>query len=105
MRPGDMPSIPEAGLNIQSIRFQDIDVLAAGDLREKLSTQITAYVFDITTDDISISVNKYNNQYYLIITISLTQLNTEIMYAVENKRRDVVNFNFKVYQTENVEIW
>ena len=105
MRPGDMPSIPEAGLNIQSIRFQDIDVLAAGDLREKLSTQITAYVFDITTDDISISVNKYNNQYYLIITISLTQLNTEIMYAVENKRRDVINFNFKVYQTENVEIW
>lgn len=105
MRPGDLPSIPEAGLNIQSIRFQDMDVLATGELKEKISTQISLYVYDITTDNIDISVNKYNGQYYLLIKITLQQLNSEIMYAVEEKKRDVVNFNFKVYQNENVDIW
>ena len=55
MRPGDIPSIPEAGLNIQSIRFQDMDVLATGELKEKISTQISLYVYDITTDNIDIS--------------------------------------------------
>lgn len=105
MRPGDIPSIPEAGLNIQSIRFQDMDVLATGELKEKISTQISLYVYDITTDNIDISVNKYNGQYYLLIKITLQQLNSEIMYAVEEKKRDVVNFNFKVYQNENVDIW
>ena len=67
MRPGDIPSIPEAGLNIQSIRFQDMDVLATGELKEKISTQISLYVYDITTDNIDISVNKYNGQYYLSV--------------------------------------
>ena len=105
MRKGDFPSDPNMGINIQSIRFKDMDLLASGTLKETLSQQISMYVVDITTDDISISVNKYNGNYYLLVSIKLQQLNSEIMYAVEERKRDLVNFNFKIYQTTNAEIW
>lgn len=105
MRKGDFPSDPDMGINIQSIRYKDMDTLAAGTLKENLSAQISAYVIDISSEDISISVNKYNGQYYLLIGIKLTQLQTELLYAIDNDHRDVVNFNFKVYKTANAEIW
>ena len=105
MRKGDFPSDPDMGINIQSIRFKDMDALASGSLKETLSAQISAYVVDVTTDDIALSVNKYNGNYYLLITIHLEQLNSEIIYAIDDNKREVVNFNFKIYQTTNAEIW
>ena len=44
MKPGDLPSLPEAGINIQGYRFKALDSLVSGVLKEKLSDQITAYI-------------------------------------------------------------
>ena len=71
LKPGDLPSMPDAGINIQGYRFQSIDAILSGELKEKLSDQITKYITDIPSDNINIDLSQYNGEYYLLIRFSL----------------------------------
>ena len=103
LRPGDLPSLPDAGINIQSYRFQFMDVLTSGKLKEKIADQITTYIGDVPLDDIQISVNKYNGDYFLVIEISLYNQES-IVYALQEIKGKLVNFNFKIYENDKVKI-
>lgn len=104
MRPGDFPSMPEMGINIQSIRYQSLDDLVAGELREKLSDQITKYIMSLPVENIEVSAMKANGDYFLILKFTLTETE-QIVYAVQQSKGQLVNFNFKIYETEKVDIW
>lgn len=105
MRPGDFPSLPEAGINIQSYRFKAVDDLLSGSLKEQISKQLSAYIADIPVENINISTASAKGQYYLIISIVLYQVNSTIIFAIQQGNNDLVNFNFKIYDNESVEIW
>lgn len=104
MRPGDLPSMPDAGINIQSYRFKSMDLLLSGTLKENISNQITKYVTNISTDQIVITATKYENDYFLVIEIALYET-VKIIYAVQQNKGELINFNFKIYDNEPVEIW
>lgn len=97
LRPGDIPSLPDAGLYIQSYRFKAMDDLLSGTLREKISDQISTYVMDLPIENIDISTGYYNGDYYLIIGIYLYQEQAEVIYGIQQPKGDIVNFNFKIY--------
>ncbi len=105
MRPGDFPSIPEAGINIQSYRYHSLDALVSGELKEKISDQITTYITSIPVENIDINVLTSNGSYFLVLKITLTQTDSQIIFAVQQNKGKLVNFNFKIYDTEKVEIW
>jgi hypothetical protein len=100
MRPGDFPSIPEMGINIQGYRYKAMDELIAGALKENNSDQISQYIMDLPMENIDISTGFYNNDYVLILHIYLYQERAEIIYAIQQPRGNVINFNFKIYDSE-----
>ena len=104
MRPGDFPSMPEMGINIQSIRYQSLDDLVAGELREKLSDQITKYIMSLPVENIEVSAMKANGDYFFFFLFTLTETE-QIVYVVQQSKGQLVNFNFKIYETEKVDIW
>ena len=105
LKPGDLPSMPDAGINIQGYRFQSIDAILSGELKEKLSDQITKYITDIPSDNINIDLSQYNGEYYLLIRFSLYQTNQDIIFGMAQSKNDIVNFNFKIYDSKKVDIW
>jgi len=105
MRKGDIPSIPDAGINIQSYRFKALDALLNNQLREQLSDQISAYITDMPIENIDVSVLKNNGEFYLLIRFILYQEETEILFGIQQKKGEIVNFDFKVYDNNSVEIW
>ena len=105
LRPGDMPSLPKAGINIQSYRFKFIDTLLSGQLREDISDQISTYITDVPAENVAITVIQKDGDYILIIGIVLYQSNTEIVYGLQQRKGELVNFNFKIYDNEKVKIW
>lgn len=105
LKPGQFPSIPEMGINISAIRFHLIDSLMAGNLRETIMNQIDSYT-DIQVSDVIIStVEAYDKgDVVLLIEIELTDSGQTIAYAIQQKSSTVVNFNFKIYDSETVKI-
>ena len=97
--------MPDAGINIQGYRFQSIDAILSGELKEKLSDQITKYITDIPSDNIGIDLSQYNGEYYLLIRFSLYQTNQDIIFGMAQSKNDIVNFNFKIYDSKKVDIW
>lgn len=97
MRPGDYPTIPEMGINIQSYRFKALDLLLSGSLKEHISRQISAYITNISVDNIQIDTSLWKGDYYLIITIVLVETETKVIYAVQQTKGEIINFNFKLY--------
>lgn len=106
MKPGQFPSIPEMGLDIPSIRYQFMDTLLAGELRNKIMNQISAYT-DIQVSDVTISTMTVGDKgdVVLLIDVILTTAAKTITYAVLQKPSGtVVNFDFKIYDSETVKI-
>lgn len=105
MRPGDFPSMPDAGINIQSYRYKGLDNLVSGELKEKISDQITKYITSIPNENIDVSVIRLNNDFFLVLKIILVETDKQIVYAIQQSKGELVNFNFKIYDNEKVEIW
>lgn len=104
MRPGDLPSMPEAGIDIQAYKFQAMDKLLSGTLKETISNQITKYITSIPVEQINITATKYDGDYFLVIGIVLYE-QSKVIYAIQQKKGELVNFNFKIYDNEPVDIW
>ena len=105
LKPGDLPSLPEAGINIQGYRFKALDSLVSGILKEKLSDQITAYITPMPVENIDIATGFYQGDYYLLLRVYLFMDQSEIVYGIQQPKGDIVNFNFKIYDNEKVKIW
>lgn len=101
MRPGDFPSIPNMGINISSIRFEDIDILTAGELKDKIKSQISSYISNVPLDDVDISISKVKGMYVLFIDIKLFADNKYMTasYALAQKKYKIINFQLNL--TEN----
>lgn len=100
MRPGDFPSIPDMGLNIQSYRFKAMDDIISGSLKEAIANQVSTYIMNLPIENIELSTGYYQNDYFLIIRIYLYQDKKEIVYGIQQPKGEVVNFNFKIYDRE-----
>ena len=96
--------MPEIVIHIQSIPYQALDYLVAGERREQLSDQITKYIMSLPVENIEVSAMKANGDYFLILKFTLTETE-QIVYAVQQSKGQLVNFNFKIYETEKVDIW
>lgn len=99
LKPGDYPSIPEMGINISAIRFKDIDVLLAGDLKDIIKTQITAYIDNVPLEDVNLYLAKVNNIDVLFIDITLVSEPETITIAIAQKNNQIINFDLNL--TEN----
>lgn len=99
LRPGDFPSIPEMGINISSIRFRNVDTLLAGDLKNIIKDQITAYIDNVPLDEVNIYLSKVHDVDVLFIDISLLSEPVTLSYAMAQKNNDIINFELNL--TEN----
>lgn len=98
MKPGDFPSMPGMGINISQYRFEDIDKLTSGTLRDKIKKQITTYIKAVPLSDVKISMGKIRNLYVMFIEIVLFG-DITAMYSVAQKDRKIVTFQLNL--TEN----
>ena len=82
MRPGDMPSIPDAGINISRVlRFKDMDVITGSSLKENISEPIRKYCPSIDLSEVTVYSTTYQSQYVVIIDFEV-QAETTISVAL-----------------------
>ena len=72
MRKGTYPTEPGMGINLGAYRFRDMDSILAGELKEVIMAQISAYIPGITIEDVTVSKQKYRNDFILYIDIAFT---------------------------------
>ena len=82
MKPGDLPSLPDAGINIQGYRFKALDDLVSGVLKEKLSDQITAYITPMPVENIDIAIVEERKRLRGKALNALNELGREIHYLL-----------------------
>ena len=102
MKPGDFPSIPDMGINIQGYRYKALDDLVAGALRENVADQISKYIMDLPIENIDISTGFYNNDYVLVLRIYLYQEKAEIIYAIQQPKGEVVTSTLRYMMVKNL---
>ena len=97
MRKGTYPSIPDMGINISAYRFQDIDQVIAGKLKNAITSQINMYIPELPLQNITISKVKYRGDFILYIEIEITSpLVKKITYAYQQKAKSIVNSSITV---------
>ena len=97
MRKGNYPSIPDMGIGIATYRFQDIDRLTAGTLRDNIRKQIIEYIPGIPLEGVNISKVYYKGSWVLYIDISITSpLVKKISYAYMQKGKSLISSSITV---------
>lgn len=72
LRPGDIPSQPECGLNLPKlIRWKDIDLVTGNNMKETITTQIRRYLPEIPLTEVIIYSTKYRGQPVVIFDFKL----------------------------------
>jgi hypothetical protein len=79
------------GIDLDSYRFSDINLMVAGSLRNVILTQISTYIPNLPIQDINVSTMKYKNDYILYITISIIQENITFQLAYLQRKRSIIN--------------
>ena len=90
-RKGTNPSDPDMGIDLDSYRCSDINLMVAGSLRNVILTQISTYIPNLPIQDINVSTMKYKNDYILYITISIIQENITFELAYLQRKRSIIN--------------
>ena len=90
-RKGTNPSDPDMGVDLDSYRFSDINLMVAGSLRNVILTQISTYIPNLPIQDINVSTMKYKNDYILYIKISIIQENLTFQLAYLQRKRSIIN--------------
>lgn len=97
MKKGTYPSIPDMGIGISTYRFQDIDRLVAGDLRNAIQDQINQYIPGLPLEKIDIAKVAYKGNYILYIDIAITSpVVKKISFAYMQKGRSIISSNITV---------
>ena len=90
-RKGTNPSVPDMGIDLDSYRFSDINLMVAGSLRNVILNQISTYIPNLPIQDINVSTMKYKNDYILYIKISIIQENLTFQLAYLQRKRSIIN--------------
>jgi len=69
-RPGNFPSYPSLGINIKKYKFELLDDQEISNLKTELSEQISAYIPNLNSVNLSVEKLERDNKYYLGITLS-----------------------------------
>jgi phage baseplate assembly protein W len=97
MRKGTYPSIPDMGIGISTYRFQDVDRLVAGDLRNAIQDQINTYIPSLPLEKIDIAKVQYKGDYILYIDIAITSpVVKKITYAYMQKGKSIISSSITV---------
>jgi hypothetical protein len=85
------------GIGISTYRFQDIDRLVAGDLRNAIQDQINQYIPGLPLEKIDIAKVAYKGNYILYIDIAITSpVVKKISFAYMQKGRSIISSNITV---------
>ena len=87
-KPGQYPSIPFLGLNIQEMLYSYYDEFTETELEEKLITQCNALGPYFQSGDVAVKKMMYRNMPSLIIHVSTTMGDVSVAKHVENYRND-----------------
>lgn len=97
MRKGTFPSDPDMGISIDSYRFNDLDSLVGGELKDIIRDQHQKYIPDLAIEDIVISTLNYGGMWVLYIDIvCLSDIVQRIDHAYAQVNKSLVSSNIKV---------
>ena len=96
MRKGDMPSMPDLGVNIsRRVRYKDMDMLTGGELKEDITNQLRKYAPSIPLEEVQLYSTKYKGQYIIILEFSLTAEKVKnITMALARTSDTLINYKF-----------
>lgn len=96
-RKGTYPSIPDMGIGIQTYRFEDMDMLAAGDLKNEITRQINTYIPNIPLEDIGIYKLPYKGDFILYVDIVFTSVNIKkVTFSYLQRNYNIISTNITV---------
>lgn len=96
-RKGTYPSIPDLGIGIQTYRFEDIDMLIAGDMKNEITRQINTYIPRLPLEEINIYKLPYKGDFILYIDVSFTSVNIKkVTYAYLQRNYNIISTNITV---------
>ena len=100
-RKGTYPSIPDLGIGIQSYRFEDMDILMAGDLKNEIVRQINTYIPTIPLEDINIYKLPYNGDFVLYVDISFTSVKVKkVTFAYLQRNYAIISSKVTIEKQE-----
>ena len=95
LRPGDIPSLPDAYINFPKLcRWKDIDVVTGDSTKEFITTKIRKYLPEIPLEDLTIYSVNYKGQPVVILDFKLTT-NKVISVGMVKKDQDLINFKIE----------
>lgn len=93
LRPGTLPSIPEAGVGIDTYDYDFIDS-AIEDLSDRIPAQLSTYLPDVPVESTSVTSQDYRGRKLLIVKIGLFVENTIVTSAVAMEvKRKIIDFD------------
>lgn len=95
-RKGSSPSEPNMGIDLDSYRFQDIDLLVGGSLKNEITKQLTTYIPNLPLRDVEISTLTLKNSSIIYISISIYQEESTLEFAYMQRRKTIVNSKITV---------
>lgn len=101
MRPGAYPSMPELGININSVLYGFSDEIDVDEIKNKLQTQCTELLPYLILGDIRVFIQNIKGQDVLMITIQVevdTQTETLIYGFAKDKQTGETLYNFERFQ-------
>lgn len=97
MKPGNLPTQPELGIDIKSYLYKDEDQIDVNELRNKIYNQCQEFLPYIISNDIKFYINTVGgkNVLMLYLPIVLEGINDGILYAFQDDNAGGVNSGFK----------
>lgn len=97
MRPGQLPSQPDKGINIRSYLYRLEDDIDTNDLKQKIFRNCSDLLTYLTLDDIVVNVMDWQGQGILLIILPIKLDDDEAIILTFNlDDKDNIVFQFKV---------
>lgn len=91
MKPGTFQSDPDMGIGISQYRFADMDLLTAGELSDRIESQIRNYIPQVPLESVNIQMLKIQNGFVLYIDIAVTSAKIrKISYAYLQSNNSII---------------
>lgn len=99
MRPGNMPSMPHIGINIQSKLYSFDDSLDVEELKTEISSQCSAIIPYLDFDGMNLYVANHKGStqpiLMIIIPVLLENQKEELIVGIEKSTQGEIMFNYQ----------
>lgn len=92
MRPGNLPSLPHVGINIQQYLYRHQESFDSEEIKQKLYNQCAELLSYISLGEVQIFITIYKGQDLLLVVVPITGFDTDenLIVALTKVQSDVV---------------